>query len=153
MQVEVYQQGGSSSLDSQDLPDYDGLLVEFDRSLSPAEKDRAAGILAYWAKLPFVANGSTENQWLADNQLWIDANSINSLSSNWRNRQPFELLEKWFIEGTDQRKRDNNSRAVNGIGLAPQRVILSHPKRAIPIRRENKPKRKITKASDLLSHS
>lgn len=145
MAIEVYR----GNNDSQPLPDYDGLLLEFPRDLSKNEQDKASGILAYWAKLPFVANGSTENVWLTDNQLWIDASSHNSKSADWRLRRPFEILEDWMNQGTEPRKSQNGTRAFNGIGLAPDRIILSHPKRALPSKTPS-PTRKPQKASDLL---
>lgn len=146
MAIEVYGQGAVDP-----LPEYDSLLLEFPRDLTETEKERAAGILAYWAKLPFVANGSTENRWLADNQIWIDANSNNSKSADWRLRRPFEMLEDLMVEGTEPRKRQNNTRAFEGLGIAPGRIILSHPQHPEPAL-PKRPKRKLSQASDLLSH-
>lgn len=146
MAVEVY---GKAT--SQSLPDYDSILLEFPRDLTETEKERVSGLLAYWAKLPFVADGSTENKWLSDNQIWIDADSTRSRSADWRLRRPFEMLEDFIINGTEPRKRQNNSRAFSGIGLAPKRAILSHPQYPEPPLTK-RPRRKITAAADLLRH-
>jgi hypothetical protein len=134
------------------LPEYSGLMLQWDRELSKEQQDRASGILAYWASLPFVSGGSSKTVWLAKNQLWIDCDSSKSSSSDWRAHRPFELLEDWLVKGTPNRKTQQNSQAFSGIGQAPARAILSHPPQRIieSPKTTNRPRPR--SAQELLKH-
>lgn len=109
------------------LPEFEGLLVEFGRDLTDDEQRQAAGAICYWAKLPQHFGGSTTNDWLTARHFWIDCASENTSSRDWRAREPFAALVQYTSEGTPQRKRQNDTRAFEGVGIAPERVILGHP--------------------------
>jgi hypothetical protein len=110
-----------------ELPDYNGFLLEFPRELDERERELVRGSTCYAAFLPHFANGTDVNEWLSPRHFWIDANSAKSRSSNWREREPFALLEDFIVNGTPTRVRANNTRKWEGIGVAPSRIILNHP--------------------------
>lgn len=109
-------------------PDYDGLLFEFPRPLSTEEQERACGIVCYWAKMPFVSDGTTENKWLSPSVFWIDADSLRARGK--RERDVFNLLESLFRAGTPIRK--NGTQRWEALRLEPEHVFLSHPGDTIP---------------------
>jgi hypothetical protein len=127
--IEIYDAASSTSsrVISGPLPDYDGLLVEFPRDMDEYEHEVVRGIVCYAAFLPYFSNGTDVNEWLSPRHFWIDASSYRSRSSNWREHEPFALLEEFLLTGTPKRKRQDDTRKWHGVGVAPARLILNHP--------------------------
>jgi hypothetical protein len=133
--------------ESQQL-NYDSLLIEFPRALTYRQRQAATHIICYWAKLPYVANGSTDNKWLSPSCFWIDASSRVSTSSDWQSRDVFKLLNQYLYQGTPKRKRHQNTRKCSGIGIRPSQIILNGP-RQMSARQLSKPQQ-TSKAPRLL---
>jgi hypothetical protein len=145
MRIQVQRRGQTIDSDMNNLPEWQGLLIEIPRDLNPTEKTRFENIINYWAKLPYVTNGFTQSHWSGERYFWINADSNNSSSSDWRRHRPFEVLDEMLSLGTPERK--NGLRTINGFGFVARSFVLSHDGKLPP----TKPSQPITKAGQLLT--
>lgn len=105
--------------------EYNDLLIEFPKSLTEEEQDRATGIICYWAKFAYVSGGTTENEWRSPRLFWIDATSRGKSGGDWRaKRDIFEELENFCLNGTNISKKTGR-RLWDGLGIKPSRIFLS----------------------------
>jgi hypothetical protein len=107
-----------------ELPEFTQMLVRFPRALTAEEQEVACGIVCYWAKLPYVSNGTTANHWVTPSQFWIDANIYRTRSTDWRERGIFENLNRFLREGTPVRK-DGTQRWF-GLDVIADQIVLNH---------------------------